>query len=433
MSRVLVTGGAGFIGSHVVDQLIAAGHQPRILDLRASPHHAPTDVHTVLADVRDLAAVRAAMVACDAVVHLAAAADVGEVAAAPVEAEELNARGTLHVLQAARDAGIRRVIYASTIWVYSDTEAESVDEDSALRPPAHLYTATKLAGELYCRAYAELYGLECTILRFGIPYGPRAREAAVVPSFVARALRGEPLTIAGDGLQSRRFVYVEDLADGVVRALRPIAANRTYNLVGGEDISVRQIAETVQRVVGDVDVVRVDGRPGDFGGVQVCGARAACELGWRPSTRFEDGVRNYVAWRRAVPEKPAPARPAPARRWALAPASLAIIVLSVIAGVAAATVTSIPALEDPASFLGLTALLGLAVALVARIDWTRQRRDVLVVAVTVLAGGAAARLGLGWTGELVRLARGHALWLIAFAGAAASAVSGVRRLRAART
>ena len=114
-------------------------------------------------------------------------------------------------------------------------------------------------------------------------------------------------------------------------------------------------------------------------------------------------------------------------------ASLAIIVLSVIAGVAAATVTSIPALEDPASFLGLTALLGLAVALVARIDWTRQRRDVLVVAVTMLAGGAAARLGLGWTGELVRLARGHALWLIAFAGAAASAVSGVRRLRAART
>src|SRR5207247_2134460 len=158
-------------------------------------------------------------------------------------------------------------------------------EDSALRPPAHLYTATKLAGELYCRAYAALYGLQCTILRFGIPYGPRARQAAVVPTFVASALRGEALTIAGTGEQSRRFVYVEDLADGVARALAPVAANRTYNLVGDEDVSVRRIAETVRRVVGDVEVVHVDGRKGDFGGVEVCGARAAAELGWRPSTR----------------------------------------------------------------------------------------------------------------------------------------------------
>ena len=140
----------------------------------------------------------------------------------PVEAERRNARGTLHVLEAARRAGVGRVVYASTIWVYSDTPAERHDESLPLHPPAHLYTATKLAGELYCHSYGELYGVEYTILRFGIPYGPRARPAAVVPAFVAKALAGEPLTIAGDGSQSRRFVYVEDLADGVVRALAPV-------------------------------------------------------------------------------------------------------------------------------------------------------------------------------------------------------------------
>src|SRR3954469_24342290 len=142
------------------------------------------------------------------------------------------------------------VVYAPPIWPSSDTPADCHDESLPLHPPAHLYTATKLAGELYCHAYGELYGLEHTVLRFGIPYGPRARPAAVIPAFPARALAGEPLTIAGDGSQSRRFVYVEDLAEGVVRALAPAAANRTYNLVGSEDTSVREIALAVREAVG---------------------------------------------------------------------------------------------------------------------------------------------------------------------------------------
>src|SRR5919199_265568 len=214
--RVLVTGGSGFIGSHAGDPLRAA-------------------------------------------------------LAEPVEAERRNARGTTHVLEAARRAGVGRVIYASTIWAYSDTPAERHVESLPLHPPAHFYTATKLAGELYCHAYHELYGVEYTILRFGIPYGPRARPAAVVPAFVARALAGEPLTIAGDGSQSRRFVYVEDLAAGVVRALAPCAANRTYNLVGSEDVSVRDIADAVRAVVGEVEVVHTPGRTGDFAGAPVSG------------------------------------------------------------------------------------------------------------------------------------------------------------------
>src|SRR5439155_2342318 len=151
----------------------------------------------------------------------------------------------------------------------------------------------------------------------------------------------------------------------------PVAANRTYNLVGDEDVSVREIAETVRRVVGDVAVVHVDGRAGDFGGAVVCGARATRELGWRPSTRFEDGVRRYVAWHgaRARPDEPARERTTvPARRTLLTPASVAILVLGVMAGALAVTMTHIHALDDPASLVGLMALLGLPVAFVARID-----------------------------------------------------------------
>jgi UDP-glucose 4-epimerase len=197
------------------------------------------------------------------------------------------------------------------VWVYSDVEAESVDEETPLRHPSHLYSATKLAGELYCRSYTALYDVECTVLRFGIPYGPRARPAAVVPSFVQRALAGEPLTIAGAGEQSRRFVYVEDLAEGIVSALAPVAANRTYNLVGETDTSIREVAAAVQDAVGGVEIVHTEGRPGDFGGVVVSGERAAAELGWRARTPFSEGVRRYVEWYRDEHRAPAAAAPSP--------------------------------------------------------------------------------------------------------------------------
>ncbi|WP_064750521.1 NAD-dependent epimerase/dehydratase family protein [Solirubrobacter soli] len=308
MSTVLVTGGSGFIGSHVVDRLIEAGHEPRIYDLRRSPWH--PDVPAMLGDLCDLKGLGVAMSGCSAVIHLAASADVNEVVADPVEAERRNASGTLRVLEAARHAGVGRVVYASTIWTYSDTPAEVHEESLPLHPPAHLYTATKLAGELYCHAYRELYGLESTILRFGIPYGPRARAAAVVPTFTAKALAGEPLTIAGDGSQSRRFVYVEDLADGVVLALATPAANRTYNLVGAEDTTVREIAEAVRDQLGDVEIQSGPGRAADFAGAPVSGALAASELGWTPTTPFAEGMRRYVEWHRAQES----VTPAPARR-----------------------------------------------------------------------------------------------------------------------
>jgi UDP-glucose 4-epimerase len=149
--RVLVTGGAGFIGSHVVDRLLAAGIAPRIFDVRPSAHHGAREVDAVLGDLLDREALEKAMRGCDAVVHLAAAADVDDVARRPAEAEAVNARGTLNVLEAARGAGVTRVVYASTIWVYGSATGP-VDEDHAVELPDHLYTATKLAGEMCWRS-----------------------------------------------------------------------------------------------------------------------------------------------------------------------------------------------------------------------------------------------------------------------------------------
>ena len=302
--RVLVTGGSGFIGSHVVDKLRARGHTPVIYDLRPSPWHLDPDepVDTVLGSITDREALERALHSCDAVAHLAAVADVNDVHASPEDAERVNARGTVTVLEAARRAGVKRIVYASTIWVYSDCEPDDVDEDTLLPPPSHLYTSTKLAGELYCKAYQELYGIDYTILRFGIPYGPRAREAAVIPAFVNKALAGDPLTLAGDGLQSRKFVYVEDLADGVARGLDDVAVNRVYNLASDETVTIKQIAETVRDLMGDVEITYTPARPGDFGGKIVSSERARHELGWTAATPFGEGVRRYVAWRLAQVE-----------------------------------------------------------------------------------------------------------------------------------
>jgi UDP-glucose 4-epimerase len=296
--RVLVTGGAGFIGSHVVDKLIEQGITPRIFDMVPSPFHEPGTIETYLGDISDVGALTHALDGCSAVLHLAAVADVSQVALDPGYAEAVNARGTLNVLDAARAAGVNRVVYASTIWVYHGLDGAAVDEDATLALPTHLYTATKAAGEMYCTAYGELYGLEFTILRFGIPYGPRARPAAVVPQFVSKALAGEPLTIAGEGDQSRRFVYVEDLADGVVAGLSPVAANRVYNVVGDEDTTVLEIAQLVREHVGDVDIIHTAGRPGDFRGAEVDGSRAERELGWTAQTAFATGLERYIAWHR---------------------------------------------------------------------------------------------------------------------------------------
>lgn len=292
--KVLVTGGSGFIGSHVVDKLRDRGIRVRVFDM-VKPHFRD-DIEYYQGSLLDFEAVCASLKGVHVIFHLAAVADVKDVFEKPHSSEAINTRGTLNVLEAARLTGVKRVIYGSTTWVYSDVQVDKIDEDTPLSLPSHLYTATKIASECYCNSYSNLYGLETTILRYGIPYGPRARPGAVIPIFVDKALRGEPLTIAGDGLQYRNFVYVEDLAEGNVLALKDIAKNKIYNLEGTEKISIRQIAETVQKILGKVKIEYIEGRKGDFPGKEISNKRAKEELFWEPKTPFEEGVRKYIEW-----------------------------------------------------------------------------------------------------------------------------------------
>jgi UDP-glucose 4-epimerase len=298
--KVLVTGGSGFIGSHLVEKLLERDIQVFVYDLPVTEGKvSPTGAVFVPGTIIDQESLRMAMTGMDAVYHLAAIADVKDVYEDPIYAESINVRGTINVLEAARRSEVPRVIYGSTTWVYSQTNSEVVDEDTPLNAPEHLYTATKLTSEYYCGCYDKLYGLSSTILRYGIPYGPRAREGAVIPIFVRKALNGEPLTIAGDGGQFRQFVYVEDLAEGNALALNPVAEHKTYNIDGAEKITVRQIAETVQKIIGDVEIQYIEGRPGDFAGKVSISQRAKDELGWEPKVSFEEGVRRYVDWYKA--------------------------------------------------------------------------------------------------------------------------------------
>jgi len=294
--NVGVIGGSGFIGSHLVDKLVEHGHEVTVLDIM-KPHR--DDVRHIFIDIVDLSKTVIALTGYyDAVYILAAVADVKDVYNNPVEAGQVNIMSVANVLEAARRNQIGRVILASTVWVYEMAVEENVDENTPLLSSGtkHVYTATKVAAELYCHSYQKLYGQKFTILRYGIPYGPRARGGAVIPIFVRRALSNQPIVIQGDGLQYRKFIYVEDLAEGNVAALKEAAVNQTYNLEGTETVSIKEIAETVKRLIGNVAIEYKDARPGDYGGKIVSAEKAKKELGWEPQVGFEEGVKRYIDW-----------------------------------------------------------------------------------------------------------------------------------------
>ncbi|WP_405007971.1 NAD-dependent epimerase/dehydratase family protein [Kitasatospora purpeofusca] len=305
--RIAVTGGCGFIGSHVVDRLLAAGHE--VLAVDSTDKYLNPDADHARIDILDLPALTAALDGCEVVFHLAAQADVERVAADPVGAVRANIDGTEAVLEAARRNDLSRTVLASTVWVYGAALGEAGMEDEEqeldehvpieLDHSGHLYVATKLAAEMLVHSYRQLYGRHFTILRYGIPYGPRMRDELVVARFVQAALDGRPITIAGDGRQSRNFVYVEDLADAHVRALSPAAEDQTFALEGSTAVSVRDIADTVDRLLGPVTIEHIEARTADYAGRRISAAQAKRLLGWSPRTNFADGVRRYADWYRS--------------------------------------------------------------------------------------------------------------------------------------
>jgi UDP-glucose 4-epimerase len=295
--RIAVTGGSGFIGSHVVDRLADAGHTLFVLDTR--PPHRP-DVTYRQVDLSDLGGLVQATRDVDVVFHLAAVSNVNDAYDHPVGTVRVNVTGTVNVFEASRRNGVSRTVLASTVWVYAGAHGDSpLDEDAPFHLPSagHIYTSSKIASELIAHNYNELYETPFTILRYGIPFGPRMREQLVIPRFVRMALDGEPITVHGDGSQFRNYVYVEDLADAHVLALSEDAENEVFNLEGAEPITIRRVTEAIRDSLGiPLKVEFGKARPGDYAGKEVSADKVKRVLGWEPTTTFEDGMRRYVDW-----------------------------------------------------------------------------------------------------------------------------------------
>ena len=180
---------------------------------------------------------------------------------------------------------------------YDGFEKPNVDEETPLYAPKHIYTSTKIAQEHIFQNYHHMYGIPYTILRYGIPYGPRARKGTVIPIFVKKALSGEPITIYGKGEQYRFFLYVTDLVLGNVSALKPVAKNKIYNLAGNEKITILRIAQRIKEILNDrVEIKFLPERKGDFPGKLVSIKKAKEELGWEPNINFDEGLKRYLDW-----------------------------------------------------------------------------------------------------------------------------------------
>lgn len=293
--KVAVIGGSGFIGSFVVDKLLKAGHDVTVLDIM-KPHR--EDVRYIFLDLFDFHRVVIALAGnFEAFYMLAAMANVNDIYKNPTETAMVNFQGVVNVLEAIRRYG-GRLIFASTVWVYMAAKEQNVSEDTPLllQNVNHTYTASKMASELYIQSYNKLYGTDFTILRYGIPYGPRGREGTVITNFVKKGFGGEPLVIHGDGTQYRSFIYVEDLAEGNIAALQDIAKNKIYNLDGMRPITIKEVAETVSRLFNKLAIEFKESRAGDFIGRIASNKKASRELKWEPKIDIQEGIERYIEW-----------------------------------------------------------------------------------------------------------------------------------------
>jgi UDP-N-acetylglucosamine/UDP-N-acetyl-alpha-D-glucosaminouronate 4-epimerase len=303
--RALVTGGAGFIGSHLVDGLVTRGDDVRVLDDFATGRRENLNpaVELVEGSVADEGAVVRAVAGVEVIFHLGALGAVARSVADPRASNAANVDGTLNVLTLGRDAGARRVVFASSSSVYGGAEQVPTPESAPLRPRSP-YAVTKLTGDWYTRIFAELYDLETVVLRYFNVYGPRQRPdaayAAVIPLFAAALMAGERPTIHGDGTQSRDFTYVADVvaanlaaADAPARA----ASGRAFNVAPGEGTNLLQLLDGLARRMGVTpDPVFVDPRPGDVHRSCADATAAREVLGWSPSVSIPDGLARYVDW-----------------------------------------------------------------------------------------------------------------------------------------
>ena len=303
--RILVTGGAGFIGSSIVDAFVAAGHSVRVLDNLSTGFldNIGPMAEFIEGDVSDAHAVTKATDGMELVFHLAAHRAVLRSIEDPLPTDLANTHGTLTVLKASLDAGVRRVVYASSSSVYGADPPMPTPETAPPRPRSP-YAVTKVAGEHYCRVFAELYGLETLSLRYFNVFGPRQRPdsayAAVVPLFISALREGRRPAVHGDGTQSRAFTYIADVVRAnQAAAVAPADACRgqIYNIAGERSYSLLELLDCLGQLLGVVpDPLYGDVRPGDIRDSRADGALARSILGWEPEIDLVEGLRRSVAW-----------------------------------------------------------------------------------------------------------------------------------------
>lgn len=301
---VLVTGGAGFIGSHLVARLKGAGERVRVLDNLRTGRRSNLDgleAELVVGDICDADTLGRVMRGAEVVYHLAACPGVPDSCEDPIGFDHINVHGTVKVFQAARELGVGRVVYASSSAVYGSGPHSPKTEDLPIVTESP-YAASKAANELYAQAFSRTLGVDCVGLRFFNVFGPRQDPegpyAAVIPRFLDRALSGRSLTVFGDGGQTRDFVYVTDVAEAHLAAsTAEDVGGRVYNIGSGESLSVLRLAETVREVVDtDVEIEFLPERPGDVRDSRSDPSRALADLGWRARTPFTEAMQATFAW-----------------------------------------------------------------------------------------------------------------------------------------
>ena len=291
--KVLVTGGSGFIGRHVVQKLLEAGYDVLVYDLKTPPIQIPF----IKGDVRDLGSVEDAMRGSQLVVHLAAMVSAVEAMENPSKAVETNVIGTFNVVEAARRCGVNKIVYAGSVAVYGEPMYLPIDENHPTIPK-NVYGASKLSGESLLACYHGNYGLSYVSLRFFNVYGPCMKPgpyAGVIYKFLERIKERKPLIVEGDGKQTRDFVYVEDVAEAVVKALESEESG-VFNVGTGKETSIMELADLLFEITGmNTGIDFSSPRPGD-----IRRSRASIEkigmLGWKPEIDLREGLKRTVDW-----------------------------------------------------------------------------------------------------------------------------------------
>jgi len=308
LTHYLVTGGAGFIGSNIVEELVRRGERVRVLDdlstgKRGNMVSFLEHVEFVEGDLRDPPTVRRAVEGVDTILHQAALPSVQRSLDNPLATHAVNVTGTLNLLLAAREAGIKRVVYAASSSVYGDSPTLPKQEDMIPRPKSP-YAVSKLAGEQYCRAFTEVYGLETVCLRYFNVFGPRqdpgSQYSGVIPLFITAMLRGESPTVHGDGLQSRDFSYIANVVQAnLLAVIAPDVGGRVFNIACGKRYTLLDMIAALNDILGtQIEPVHVAPRTGDVRHSLADISAAQESLGYRALVDFYDGLRQTVAWYR---------------------------------------------------------------------------------------------------------------------------------------